>query len=192
MDGDRNRVTNSLDQSWWRQLIVFPSNFATETAPAGQTAGGPAQTRPESAPNGKCPYINDSLLQPYITPLAHHHRPPPPHTGPQCQFLQREQQPAPLLTLMHLFYLLKLRDRYFKAVRAQRQRQQQQAAEGQGGTAGGPELMATPPPLTNEHIITAWADLNDLFFVFEVCARVIETPAMRDVTRLALSLSIEL
>lgn len=63
------------------------------------------------------------------------------------------------MTLMHLYYLLKLRDHYFKVLRAQSQRPQQQLAEG-----------LEPPPLTNEHIITAWADLNDLFFVFEVRA----------------------
>lgn len=111
-----------------------------------------------------------------------HPCPNPPPTYTQCKFLWEQQLPPPL-TVMHLYYGLQARDRFFKAVKEQ-QKKQQQGAQGQtaAAAAAGRESPATPPPppMTNELILTAWADLNDLLYVFEVrvCSARIE-PATR-------------
>ena len=151
-----------------------------ETAPAGPAAAeGPTHALPCSANDRKCPYIKTTLSFNHTLRLSLTTTVPPPPTHRTTVPVPPAGPPARAAA-----------DADGPVLPAQRQRQQQQAAEGQGGTAGGAEPMVTPPPLTNEHIITAWADLNDILFVFEVCARVIETPPC--VTRLALCLSIVL
>jgi hypothetical protein len=74
----------------------------------------------------------------------------------QCKALQVE--PAHL-SLMHVYQLLLRRERE----RAGRQQKQQQQST---GPAGG--IPNRPTPLTNMLILSAWADLNDLLYIFEV------------------------